>query len=104
MPSFRYQALGPLPSAGGSSAFLGLVILDEARAEPVVLVWVPEEAAQDIEKSERIQRETERAAGELRLGDLHRVRGPFEHDVVALELHHHLVVRMKCPELGDRTP
>lgn len=62
MPSFRYQALGPLPSAGGSSAFLGLVILDESRAEPVVLVWVPEDVAQDIEKSERIQRETERAA------------------------------------------
>lgn len=62
MPIFSYQALGPLPSAGTSRAFLGLAILDESRAEPVVLVWVPDEIAADVEKSERIQRETERVA------------------------------------------
>lgn len=62
MPSFRYQALAPLPSSGTTRSFLGIAILDESRAEPVVLVWVPDEIARDVEKSERIQRETERAA------------------------------------------
>ncbi|MGA9524795.1 MAG: serine/threonine-protein kinase, partial [Myxococcaceae bacterium] len=62
MPTYRFQALGPLPSASGSRTYLGLAVLDESRAEPVVLVWVPEELARDVERSERIQRETERAA------------------------------------------
>lgn len=62
MTSFRYQALAPLPSSGSSRSFLGIAIMDETRAEPVVLVWVPEEIARDVEKSEGIQRETERAA------------------------------------------
>ncbi len=62
MPTYRFQALGPLPSGSGSRAYLGLAVLDETRAEPVVLVWVPEELARDVERSERIQRETERAA------------------------------------------
>lgn len=61
MAEYRYHALAALPEGGGR-AYLGLAIIDDARAEPVVLVWVPEELAADIEKSEKIQRETERAA------------------------------------------
>ncbi len=61
MASYRYQSLAALPQSGGG-AYLGLAIIDDARAEPVVLVWVPEALASDIEKSEQVQRETERAA------------------------------------------
>ncbi len=61
MAEYRYHALAALPEGGGR-AYLGLAIIDDARAEPVVLVWVPEELAADIEKSEKVQRETERAA------------------------------------------
>src|SRR5262249_3025401 len=60
-PKTRYQALGPLMSGEGSRAFLGLEITDTSPAKPVVMVWVPGEAARDAEKRAQILRETQRA-------------------------------------------
>src|SRR5262245_2082856 len=62
MSSIKYTALGPLMSGEGSRAFLGLEIVDNAHANPVVLVWVPEEKTQDGEQAGLIARETQRAA------------------------------------------
>ena len=58
----RYQALGPLLAGEGSRAFIGLEISKDGRADPVVLVWVPEGADKDPVLLERIKRETEHAA------------------------------------------
>jgi eukaryotic-like serine/threonine-protein kinase len=62
MANVRYQALGPLLSGEGSRAFLGLEVIDDTRAGPVVLVWVPEDVTLDGERSGQIARETARAA------------------------------------------
>ncbi len=58
----RYQALGPLLAGEGSRAFIGLEISKDGRAEPVVLVWVPEGTEKDPALLERIRKETEHAA------------------------------------------
>jgi eukaryotic-like serine/threonine-protein kinase len=57
----RFLSLGPLPSAGASTASLGLAIIDEVRAEPVVLVWLPPQSAAQAEALQAMRRETERA-------------------------------------------
>lgn len=74
MGKIRYQALGPLLSGEGSRAFLGLEIKDDAVATPVVLVWVPEEASRDSELTNRVKRETDRAAS-LNHPNIIRVHG-----------------------------
>ena len=58
----RYQALGPLLAGEGSRAFIGLEISKDGRADPVVLVWVPEGTEKDPALLERIRKETEHAA------------------------------------------
>ncbi len=58
----RYQALGPLLAGEGSRAFIGLEISNDGRADPVVLVWVPEGTEKDPALLERIRKETEHAA------------------------------------------
>jgi eukaryotic-like serine/threonine-protein kinase len=58
----RFQALGPLQAGEGSRAFLGLSIADDNRCTPVVVIWVPDDAAKDKTLLAKIQRETEHAA------------------------------------------
>ncbi|MBU8897825.1 PEGA domain-containing protein [Corallococcus sp. M34] len=61
MSPVRYVSLGPLLSGEGSRAFLGLS-MEEARPPiPVVLIWAPQEIAQDADLTARLERETERA-------------------------------------------
>jgi serine/threonine protein kinase len=62
MATKRYQALGPLLAGEGSRAFIGLEISDDGRADPVVLVWLPDGADKDPALLERIRRESEHAA------------------------------------------
>jgi serine/threonine protein kinase len=62
MANKRYQALGPLLAGEGSRAFIGLEISKDGRADPVVLVWVPEGTEKDPALLERIRKETEHAA------------------------------------------
>lgn len=62
MANKRYQALGPLLAGEGSRAFIGLEISKDGRADPVVLVWVPEGSEKDPALLEKIRRETEHAA------------------------------------------
>ncbi len=59
--SIRYQPLGPLLSGEGSRAFLGLALEDGVAPQPVVLIWAPQEVAQDADLTERLRRETNRA-------------------------------------------
>jgi hypothetical protein len=59
--SIRYQPLGPLLSGEGSRAFLGLALEDGVAPHPVVLIWAPQEVAQDADLTERLRRETNRA-------------------------------------------
>jgi serine/threonine protein kinase len=78
MARVRYQALGPLLAGEGSRAFMGLEIKDEAEARPVVLIWVPTEAASDPAQLSALQKETRRATqlihpNILRVYDLARV-------------------------------
>lgn len=61
MPDFTYQALGPL-TPGTERAYLGLQIDEFGRAEPVVLVWLPEYAVKDADLRLRVIRENERAS------------------------------------------
>lgn len=61
MSSVRYQSLGPLLAGEGSRAFLGLALEDGAPPRPVVLIWAPQEIAQNPEMTARLQRETARA-------------------------------------------
>src|SRR5258706_5648727 len=70
----HYQAIGPLLAGEGSRAFLGLEVLDDGRAYPVVLVWLPEGAAKDKVLFERIKRETEHAS-KLEHPNIVRVHG-----------------------------
>ncbi len=58
----RYQVLGPLRAGEGSRAQLGLAIFDDGRAEPCVVVLVPEEAEHDSVLLAKIEKETEHAA------------------------------------------
>lgn len=61
MSQVRYQPLGPLLSGEGSRAFLGLALEDGVPPRPVVLIWAPQEVAQDAEMTDRLRRETNRA-------------------------------------------
>ncbi|WP_224360729.1 protein kinase domain-containing protein [Hyalangium versicolor] len=61
MSQVRYQPLGPLLSGEGSRAFLGLALEDGAPPQPVVLIWAPQEVAQDPDLTDRLRRETNRA-------------------------------------------
>ena len=61
MSSVRYQSLGPLGAGEGSRAFLGLALEDGAAPRPVVLIWAPQEIAQNPELTARLTRETSRA-------------------------------------------
>jgi eukaryotic-like serine/threonine-protein kinase len=58
----RYQVLGPLHAGEGSRAQLGLAIFEDGRAEPCVVVPVPDEAEKDAKLLEKIRRETDHAA------------------------------------------
>ncbi|HYR56639.1 MAG TPA: serine/threonine-protein kinase [Myxococcaceae bacterium] len=58
----RYHPLGPLLAGDGSRAFLGLEIEEDGQARPVVLVWVPEEVANDAKALARLHKDTEVAA------------------------------------------
>lgn len=60
MPDYTYKALGPL-TPGSERAYLGLQIDEYGRAEPVVLVWLPDYAAKDADLRVRVIRENERA-------------------------------------------
>ncbi len=62
MPTYRYQALGPLQAGEGSRAFLGLAISPDNKARPVVIIWVPEAAERDATLLAKIRKETEHAA------------------------------------------
>ncbi len=62
MANKRYQALGPLLAGEGSRAFIGLEISKDGRADPVVLVWVPEGTEKDAALLSRIRKETEHAS------------------------------------------
>lgn len=61
MSSVRYLSLAPLHSGQGSRAFLGLVLEDGAPPRPVVLIWAPQEIAQNPELTAKLSRETARA-------------------------------------------
>ncbi|MCC7382376.1 MAG: protein kinase [Deltaproteobacteria bacterium] len=59
MPERQYAVIGPLPSAADTRAFLGCEIVDgqPRRDNPVVVVWLPDEATQDPKLVSRFQRE-----------------------------------------------
>jgi serine/threonine protein kinase len=61
MSQVRYQPLGPLLSGEGSRAFLGLALENGAPPRPVVLIWAPQELAQNPDLTEKLRRETNRA-------------------------------------------
>lgn len=74
----RYQPLGPLLSGEGSRAFLGLSIPEDGEhILPVVFVWVPEKAAEDVELLGKIVRETE-AASRIEHPNVSKVYGLHE--------------------------
>ncbi len=58
----RYQAIAPLLAGEGSRAFLGLEINEAQKARPIVLIWAPEESANDEAIKAKLVRETQRAA------------------------------------------
>lgn len=62
MRPVRYQVLGPLHAGEGSRAQLGLAVFEDGRADPCVVVPVPEDAEKDASLLEKIKRETEHAA------------------------------------------
>lgn len=62
MRPVRYQVLGPLHAGEGSRAQLGLAVFEDGRADPCVVVPVPEDAEKDAALLEKIKRETEHAA------------------------------------------
>ena len=62
MRPVRYQVLGPLHAGEGSRAQLGLAVFEDGRADPCVVVPVPEDAEKDPTLLEKIKRETEHAA------------------------------------------
>lgn len=62
MRPVRYQVLGPLHAGEGSRAQLGLAVFDDGRADPCVVVFVPDEAEKDGTLLAKIRRETEHAA------------------------------------------
>lgn len=55
----QYAVLGPLPSGVETRAFLGCEMADgqPQPAQPVVVVWLPEEVTKDAKQVERLQRE-----------------------------------------------
>ena len=61
MSQVRYHPLGPLLSGEGSRAFLGLALENGASPRPVVLIWAPQEVAQNPDLTEKLRRETNRA-------------------------------------------
>src|SRR5438105_3547804 len=61
MSQVRYHPLGPLLSGEGSRAFLGLALENGAPPRPVVLIWAPQEVAQNPDLTEKLRRETSRA-------------------------------------------
>ncbi len=61
MSQVRYQSLGPLLSGEGSRAFLGLALEAGVSPRPVVLIWAPQDIAQDPELTAKLRRETQRA-------------------------------------------
>jgi serine/threonine-protein kinase len=62
MRPVRYQVLGSLHAGEGSRAQLGLAIFEDGRADPCVVVFVPDEAEKDASLLAKIRRETEHAA------------------------------------------
>lgn len=62
MSTLRYQTLGALQAGQSSRAVLGLAISADHRAEPVVLIWVPQEALTDAPLLAKIRREVEHAS------------------------------------------
>ncbi|MDP3501457.1 MAG: serine/threonine-protein kinase [Myxococcales bacterium] len=62
MRPVRYQVLGPLHAGEGSRAQLGLAVFEDGRADPCVVVPVPDAAEKDAALLEKIKRETEHAA------------------------------------------
>lgn len=62
MRPVRYQVLGPLHAGEGSRAQLGLAVFEDGRADPCVVVFVPDEAEKDASLLEKIRKETEHAA------------------------------------------
>ncbi|MBL8922670.1 MAG: protein kinase [Myxococcaceae bacterium] len=62
MRPVRYQVLGALHAGEGSRAQLGLAVFEDSRAEPCVVVFVPDEAEKDATLLAKIRRETEHAA------------------------------------------
>jgi serine/threonine-protein kinase len=62
MHPVRYQVLGSLRAGEGSRAQLGLAVFEDGRADPCVVVFVPEDAEKDATVLAKIQRETEHAA------------------------------------------
>ena len=60
--NIRYHALGPLLSGEGSRAFLGLATVEKGAADPVVMVWLPPEIAEDPEQLAAVHKDTLRAA------------------------------------------
>lgn len=62
MRPVRYQVLGPLHAGEGSRAQLGLAVFEDGRADPCVVVFVPDEAEKDGTLLAKIRRETEHAA------------------------------------------
>ncbi len=62
MRPVRYQVLGPLHAGEGSRAQLGLAVFEDGRADPCVVVPVPDDAEKDPTLLEKIRRETEHAA------------------------------------------
>lgn len=62
MRPVRYQVLGALHAGEGSRAQLGLAVFEDGRADPCVVVFVPDEAEKDATLLAKIRRETEHAA------------------------------------------
>lgn len=81
MPKVRYTPLGPLLSGKGSRAFLGLEIpeANPLDAQPIVLVWLPEDVLADRELIAAVQKETNRAA-QLDHPHIIRVHGFIRHE------------------------
>jgi eukaryotic-like serine/threonine-protein kinase len=62
MAGSRFIPLGPLDSSPGSRAFLGYEAGPNGPLWPIVLVWVPEEIEEDVDRMAQLRDDTERAA------------------------------------------
>jgi len=58
----RFIALGPLASGPTSRAFLGYETGAQGPAWPVVIIWVPDDIAEDPDRIQQLKEDTERAA------------------------------------------